>query len=411
MTPEWKRGWPIVAGVAAVIGTGGALWGYVSSLFIPGITQEFGWTRGDLALISSFAAIGGISAPFLGWAADRYGARPVAMLGTLALAAMYVALTLAQSQMQFQLAAIGIGAFITASGALVVARPILQWFDRSRGFALGLATLGASIAGIGVPVLIQMLIADYGWRAGYLALAASAVFLCVPVIYFFIRERPGAIHHADDLGLSDLPEGAPELPRKTWDQVLRTPTFWLLAVALFGMNIAGSGLLSQMAVLLQDKGISPALAAAGISIFAASVIVGRIGCGYLLDRFPPEAVACAFTIVPAIGCAALITGNIGFGLAAIAVALAGLQQGSETDVIAYFISRVYGIANFSMVFGMVVVIGILGTVLGSVMFGLIHDRTGDYDLALLISVGCFLIAAGCLLAAGPIRAAAPGNAK
>jgi cyanate permease len=45
----------------------------------------------------------------------------------------------------------------------------------------------------------------------------------------------------------------------------------------------------------------------------------------------------------------------------------------------------------------------LGTVSGSVMFGLIHDRTGDYDLALIISVGCFLSAAWCLLATGPIR--------
>jgi nitrate/nitrite transporter NarK len=403
MTPEWKRGWPIVVSVAAVIGTGGALWGYVSSLFIPGITAEFGWTRGDLALISSFAAIGGLSAPFLGWATDRFGARPVAILGTLALALMYLALTAARTQMEFQLAAVGIGAFITASGALVIARPIIQWFDKSRGLALGLATLGASIAGIGVPVLMQLLVSEYGWRAGYQALAFSAAFICVPIVYFFIRERPGASHHVDDLALTDFPDGAPDLPRLMWHQVIRKPTFWLLAIALFGMNLAGSGLLSQMAVLLQDKGISPVMAATGISIFAASVIVGRVGCGFLLDRFPPEIVACAFTIVPAIGCAALITGNISFGLAAIAVAFAGLQQGAETDVLAYFISRVFGAASFSIVFGMIATIGILGTVMGSVMFGLIHDRTGDYDLALMISVGCFLSAAWCLLATGPIR--------
>jgi sugar phosphate permease len=403
MPPEWKRGWPVVVAVAAVIASGGSLWGYVSSLFIDGITKEYGWTRGDLAVVSSFAAIGGLSAPLLGWATDRYGARPVAILGTLALATMYVGLTLARSKFEFQLFAIGIGAFITASGSLVVARPVIQWFDKSRGMALGFATLGASIAGIVAPILMQSLIEDFGWRAGYYALAASAAFICVPIIFFFIRERPGAAQSDEDAALAELHGAPPILPPLRWLQILRTPTFWLLALALFCMNVAGSGLLSQLAVLLQDKGISAEAAAAGISVFAGSIIVGRLGCGYLIDRFPPEVVACAFTLVPAMGCAALITGEIRFAFAAAAIACAGLQQGSETDVMAYFISRIYGAANFGKTYGLIATIGIAGTVCGSLLFGISYDRTGDYDLALFVSVCLFLTAAGSILAVGPVR--------
>jgi MFS family permease len=409
MTPEWKRGWPVVASAAAAIATGGALWGYVSSLFVEGITKEFGWTRGDLAAVSAFAAIGGLSAPFLGWASDRYGARPVAIFGTLALAAMYLGLTAARSKFEFQLFAIGIGAFITASGALVVARPVIQWFDASRGLALGVATLGASVAGIVAPIAVQALVAEHGWRAGYYALAASAAFLCVPVVFLFIRERPGAHAAHEDEALAALHGAPPVLPRMTWRQVLGRPAFWLLAAALFAVNVAGSGLLSQMAVLLQDKGIRADLAALGISIFAASIIVGRLGCGFLLDRRPPELVACAFTLVPALGCAALIGGEISFFVAAAAVACAGLQQGSETDVIAYFVSRVYGAVNFGLAYGMIVTVGIAGTVSGSLLFGLTHDRTGSYDLALAAASVLFVGAAWALLSLGPLRPSPQGS--
>lgn len=405
MTPEWKRGWPVVVAVAAAIASGGALWGFVSSLFIEGITKEFGWTRGDLALVSSFAGLGAISAPFIGWATDRFGVKLVAALGTLALAAMYIGLTFAQTKLHFQLLAIGVGAFITASGALVLARPVIQWFDRSRGLALGLATVGGSVAGIGAPILVQAMVAEYGWRAGYYALAFSAAFICVPIVLLFVRERPGASHHVD-LDALELPDSAPPdpaAPKLKWLDVVKRPVFWALAVALMAVNAAGAGILGQMAVLLQDKGISAELAAAGISVYAAAIIVGRVGCGYLLDRFPPEAVACIFTTIPALGCAALIAPELTFAFAAVAVAMAGLQQGSETDVMAYFISRIFGAASFSLVFGMVITAGIIGTVSGGLIFGYAHDFTKSYDIALLFSTVLFLGAAGLLLSVGPLK--------
>lgn len=403
MTSEWRHGWPLVATVAAVLASGGTLWAFVSSLFIDGITAEFGWTRGELAAISAFAALGALSAPFLGWAADRFGSRIVGTLGTTALAIMYLGLTLAKTKLEFQLLAIGVGAFITASGSLVMARPIIQWFDRSRGLALGVATMGSSLAGIGVPLVVQDLIADYGWRAGYYFLAGAALVICVPLIALFVRERPGPARHIDLADLEGIaPETDPPAPRIHWRQVVVRPVFWFLAIGLLCVNMAGSGLLSQLAVLLKDKGISPEWAAAGISIYAGAIIVGRLGCGWLLDRLPPALVACAFTLVPAMGCAALIPSSVPFVIAAVAVACSGLQQGSETDVLAFFVSRIFGARNFSMVFGMIVTIGIAGTVGGGLMFGLTFDHTGSYDVALLVSVALFLTGAGCFLSVGRV---------
>jgi predicted MFS family arabinose efflux permease len=161
-----------------------------------------------------------------------------------------------------------------------------------------------------------------------------------------------------------------------------------------------------MAVLLQDKGIPAHLAAIGISVYAGAIIIGRVGCGFLLDRFSPASVAAIFTTIPAMGCIALITPEISFLFAAIAVAMAGLQQGSETDVMAYFISRNFGVASFSLVFGMVITAGVIGTVSGGILFGFTHDFTKSYDLALMASACLFMSAAILLWWAGPTK---PGH--
>jgi nitrate/nitrite transporter NarK len=131
-------------------------------------------------------------------------------------------------------------------------------------------------------------------------------------------------------------------------------------------------------------------------------VVGRIACGYLFDRLPPARVAFVFTLAPALGCAFLLTQELSFPLAAVAVLLVGLQQGSEVDVIAYFVSRCFGMRQYSSIYGTVAMLGHFGTVGGVVAFGVIFDLTGTYQVALMISVASFILASLSLLSIGAI---------
>ena len=54
-TGEWRRGWPIVAGAAAMFATGPGLYQNLSSLFMPGIREITGATRSE---IGGSAALG-----------------------------------------------------------------------------------------------------------------------------------------------------------------------------------------------------------------------------------------------------------------------------------------------------------------------------------------------------------------
>lgn len=398
MTPkdEWHRGWPIVLGAAAGNATGLGLLFYVASLFVAPLVAEFGWTRGQIAGATALSGFGAFAAPLVGYLIDRLGVRPVTATCTVIIAACYVGLATMPDDFTLFTAyvtVIGIAGIGTIGFAYT--RPVAAWFTAHRGFALGVAASGVSITALIVPPLLQWLIADFGWRAGYLALAAAAMLIGLPLSLLLLRDRPPEV----DAKLPASPQKAP--PRRDrWTMikgVAAVPSFWLLALAIFCINAAGSGALSQLVPLLTERGLTAALAALGISAYAIGLLVGRLGCGWLLDQGRPSFVAFIFTAIPALGVALLFAPAIGVVLALSACFLIGLQQGSELDIMAYLVARIFGITAYATIYGVIYVAGILGTAVGTAAFGYVFDRDRNYDLALLVAASSFLAGAIALL--------------
>jgi len=392
---EWRRGWSVVLGAAIAGGTGGALFFYISSLFITGLSAEFGWTRGEIATVYAIAGLGALAAPGIGWVVDRIGFKPVALASTLGLIALYVTYALYRGSLELFVAiSVFYGLFAIGTGSLVYTRPINAWFDASRGFALGVSTIGVSVFAIVTPPLLSAAMETYGWRAGYLVLAGLAAFVSVPALLLLVRAKPPAqpLSHATDRPAEETglaPAAA-----------MRTPQFWLLALALASINAAGTGALSQLAPLLQDKGLSLGAASYALSFYAAGLIVGRLGCGALLDRLPAGRVAGAFTLAPAFGCALMFAVPVAPWMAFPAALLIGVQQGAETDVMAWFVSRLFGMRFYSATFGAIMFVGFVGTILGILLFGRIHDWTGTYDAAIVGAAIAFAVGATAFLLVG-----------
>jgi MFS family permease len=184
----------------------------------------------------------------------------------------------------------------------------------------------------------------------------------------------------------------------------------IVALALAAINAAGTGLLSQLAPLLEERGLTAAGAAQALSVYAGGLIVGRLGCGALLDRLPAARVAATFTLGPALGCALLFSGTPALAFAA--AALIGIQQGAETDVLAWFVSRVFGMRCYGAIFGAVLTIGYTGTIIGILLIGRSYDWTGDYDIAVITAGAAFVVGAlGFLLIGRPAHHAHAATAR
>ena len=148
-----------------------------------------------------------------------------------------------------------------------------------------------------------------------------------------------------------------------------------------------------MVPMMLEEGLTSAQAAFGISAFAAGQFFGRLACGWLLDRVNPQRTAFFFTLIPAIGCVLLWQTQNYYAAALFAVAAIGVQQGAEIDLLAYFVASRFGMDRYGTIYGWVQVAGWMGTLCGVLLFGKIHDWTGDYSLFQAGAVFSYVIAA------------------
>jgi predicted MFS family arabinose efflux permease len=293
------------------------------------------------------------------------------------------------------------GIFGGGTGALAYTRPVVANFNRQRGLALGVATAGTSVAALIIPSILALVVASYGWRAGYYVLIVTTLFIGLPIALTLIgNAREGAASATDEVP----DEGHVTTRDATVAEALRSSRFWLLAIALMAINIPGSGVVGQLAPMISDKGLSEAAVAIIMSIYAAGLMAGRLITGFSLDRLSPPLVASVSTFIPAIGVLLLLIPTPSFAVAGIAVALLGLQQGSEVDLLAYFVSRSFGLKNYSSIYGLIAVAGASSTATALVLFGEMHDVTGSYDIALWVGAMGFLVGTAAFASLSRVRA-------
>jgi MFS family permease len=382
---EWTIGWRIVLGCALGAGAGVVLLFFTFNMFVLPLAQELGVTRGEIGSVQALIVTGALGSIVIGRAADIWGFKPIYLSCAVILITGQILSVMFATTLTHMAISIGVlGFFGVGTTAVVTTRPINAHFHHYRGRALGLVATGVSITAIIAPLVLAPFIEDYGWRGGFLGLAAFTALVGIPAVVFVV---PGSASraHAKVAGgqISD------------WSFLL-TRDFVLMAGSIMAMGMATAGFVAQLSPMIQEEGFSAATGALTVSIFAAGQFVGRLGGGWLLDKFRPQSVALVFTIVPGTGFLLLLLTDQLLWAAVLAAAMIGLQQGVELDLFAYFVARRFPIAQYGTVFGALHAAGWVGNAIGIVGIGLLHDRLGSYDFAqgfgmVALTVGALLV--------------------
>lgn len=381
---EIRRGWATI--VAAGAGVGVGLTGlpfYTFGVFIKPLSEAFGWGRSEIAIGMMFLSAGSvIAAPVVGAAIDRIGARLLSLLSLGGLALGFGALAASgPSLTSYYGAWLLLAALGCATTPVTWTRVINLSFDRQRGLALGLTLLGTGVASLFGPPLVQMLIASYGWQGGYLGMGLFVLLVILPIVALGLKEptkRSGPVPAA----------GAGMAPR----EALASRRFWLIGGGIFLIILGQASATVHLVPLLGDRGVDAATAARIAGLLGVSVVVGRIGVGMLVDRFHAPKVARVFLALPAAALALLIWSD-DVAAAYVAAMLLGLAAGAEVDLLAYLVSRYFGVRAYGTIYGFQLSIFGIGAGLGPPLVGEVYDRTGSYDLALWLGIAAFLAGA------------------
>jgi len=383
--PRLFRGWWIVlvAIVGQCFGLGPVLV-YTFGIFIKPLAEAFKSNRGSIALaVSMIDVVLALTAPGAGRLVDRFGARWVIVSSLLALTACLVGLSFLEPPLWHIYALYMLAGLVgVATVPVTYSRVVANWFDRNRGLALGVATTGVGLGTFITPPLTQFLMEKVGWRGAYLGLAAATLFVALPV-GIFLRGTP------QEVGL--LPDGAevvsaparrPEAPTGlTVGEALLTTTFWQLCGIFFCVAVCVNGAAFHLVPLLTDQGMSGRSAAMAVSVFGLSSIFGRVGNGYMVDRYFAPRVAAGLFAGAAAGIALLWAGGTGH-TAFLAAALLGLAIGAESDVMPFLISRYFGMRSMAELYGCAFGAYTLGNATGRILFAHGFDTQGSYRLPL-----------------------------
>ncbi len=232
------------------------------------------------------------------------------------------------------------------------------------------------------------MIQGVGWRAAYMALAATAL-LAAPLVWFGFR--PVELEAARTT-LKQTGHGL------TAREARGTRHYWLLSVMALTMALGIAGIVVHLAPLFMDLGKSSLSAARLASLIGLSSVFGRIAVGLMLDRFVPSLVSMAILMMAMLGI--LLLWASGLTWAPLAVILLGLAAGAEIDLLAYLTARFFGTRAYGAIYGWQYSVFALGYGFSPFLVGRVRDIAGNYQPALVGSAALMAMAALAALALG-----------
>jgi MFS family permease len=369
-------GWRVVlAACFGVMAGFGSLFVYTFTVFVKPLGAAFGWNREAISLGFGIAAITvGLSSPLLGRLIDQFGPRRIILPCMTVFGCGITSLALLRPGIwQFYLICFVIGVVGNGAGHLAFARSVSTWFEHRLGAALALVMVGAGLGAMILPVIAQTIVSRTGFRAAYISLGILSLLLGLPLSWRYIMDRGPAGQKSAPVAHSGV----------TWQQGIRSFTFWIIVVVLFVSSISMNGAITHLSALLTDRGITPGQAALCASMLGGSSVLGRVGVGWLLDRFFGARVALMVNLITAAGIFLLARAN-GFAAGAFAAALIGIGAGGEAAITPYLLTRYFGLRGFSTLYGFTWTFYAAAGAVGPVILGRAFDSTGSYASLLTI---------------------------
>jgi MFS family permease len=380
---ELLANWRAVLGATMGLAAGFSAANYVTSIMAPHMIAEFGWSRAEFASVGSLALVMLPFLPIAGRLSDVLGVRRTALIAVIAMPLAYIALSAQSGDIRIYIALFIIQSVVCiTSTATVLTRIVVQYVVKARGLALAIAASGPALTGTFLAPLLNNYVDAHGWRQGYVVAAVFAAVLGGFALLILPPERKPT---------ADVTITRPRRAKEDYPVIFKTPAFWFMGGALLLCNLPIVIALTQLNLILVEKGASAAQISVLISAFAGGTLVGRFICGVALDRFAAQIVAAIGMGLPCIGLFLLASSLHTPVLLGVSVLLIGLAFGAEGDLMGYLVVRIFGVRIYSSVLGLMTAITSLSASLGALLVGLTLSMTGNYSLFLSISGATVLI--------------------
>jgi predicted MFS family arabinose efflux permease len=358
-------------------------------LFMVPVTGDLGLTVSDFTFALALQnMIWGISQPFVGAIADRFGMRIMLMLGSVCFAAGLVVTVFATGALSLLL---GIGVLIGMSLSCTASNLSLTATSRVVSPAKRSATLGM-VAGIGsfgtflVAPMAQKLIAGQGWHVALYAFIGLAVIM-LPAAFL-----TGGVDKVPDQRTHGQGGAAPETFREVLRAAAHHRGYITMATAIFVCGLQLIFLTTHLPTYLALCGADPMLGAEALSTIAIFNVGGCYLLGWLGGKYPKHILLGLVYVLRSIFIAIYFMLPATPTTTLVFSALMGLMWLGVIPLTQGLVIQMFGLRYLATLSGIMFFTHQVGSFLGAWGGGLIYDHFGSYDHAWQLGVVIGLIA-------------------
>ncbi len=352
-------------------------------LFLSPISQDLGLPRETFAMAIALQNLTwGLSQPFFGMAADRYGAARVVVLGAVFYAGGLVVMAFAGGPLEMHLG-IGllIGLGLSGAGFAVVLGPVGRAYSpRKRSLALGIASAGGSVGQLSFAPVGQALINGFEW-SGALLIFALAAALIVPFAAG-LAGRPTTTAHDTEQGF-----GAALI------EAGRHRGYWLLNGGFFVCGFHVTFIATHLPSYIGDHGLATMLGATALAVIGFFNIIGTLLAGFLGGHYRKKYLLSGLYLARAVAIGGFMLAPVSeLSVLSFAAAIGLLWLGT-VPLTSGLVAEIFGTRYLATLFGIVFCSHQIGAFFGAWLGGYMFDLTGSYDQVWLMAITLGLLAA------------------
>ena len=376
-------GWTI-AGIGSLgIFTSGAGQSHTFSPFIPVISKDLQISSTSITTAYMIATLfAAFLLPKVGKLVDKFGPR-IVLIYTVILLGIGCLIFGAASNFLMLAVAFGFLRFF-GQGTLMLgsANITTQWFDKKRGFALGLMGLGFALS-MGIhPPISDFLITNYGWRYAWVIIGLSTWVLMLPPLIFLAIDKPEDVNEKPDGIKIETINEKTKIFGLSLNEALKEKSFYILSFSFFSISTLVTALhFFQVTILNQYFNLPSQEAAALFIPTMITMIIFIPLAGKFLDQYETHNVIGISLLVTTASLISIsFASNITFAI--IYSIIFGINNAFNLALFGYIWPRYFGRLHVGSIQGTGQMVLVVGASIGAMPFALAMDF--GYDLLFTI---------------------------
>jgi len=374
---------------------------YFIGVFGPQIQDEFGLSHtlwGSIYLAGTLTSA--LLMPFTGALIDRFSLSGYALVVGLALLAACAYISIVAGPVMLVLAIFLLRHSGQGLASHISITSMARYFDRERGRAIAVASLGYSVGEAVLPFLAVLLIAMVGWRWTYGSAAILIGVTLIPATIWLLSNHD-RFHrrYLSQLSAKENP-AVPQLVSWTRAQVLRDLRFYVMGPGILSSPMIVTAFFFHHLNVAQAKGWSGEWITGTYIFYALAGIITVLLAGPLVDRFRAVRVI-QVMLIPLVGaCLMLAVADHAFWVIPYMVMM-GIHTGLIHTSASALWAELYGPKYLGAIKSLYLALMVFASAVGPVVMGMLMDA-GFSIYWICIFFGIF-ISTGALLIVVALR--------